>query len=60
MTNLKLNYTRKGSINSEVILFIHPLGADNSVFDEIVSKLGKIAFTMSMFDFGRLQLISMK
>ena len=39
MTNLKLNYTRKGSINSEVILFIHPLGADNSVFDEIVSKL---------------------
>ncbi len=39
MTNFKLNYTRKGSINSEAILFIHPLGADNSVFDEIISEL---------------------
>ena len=39
MTNFKLNYTRKGSISSETILFIHPLGADNSVFDEVIFEL---------------------
>ena len=35
----KLNFNSEIGNNKESILFIHPLGADNSVFDYVISKL---------------------
>ena len=36
---VKLNYISEESNQNESILFIHPLGADNSVFGSVISKL---------------------
>ena len=39
MKNLKLNYRSEENNCDETVLFIHPLGADNSVFDKVINGI---------------------
>ena len=41
MKNLKLNYKAEENNCDETVLFIHPLGADYSVFDKVINGLKK-------------------
>ena len=34
---IKLNFKSQGQAHNETILFIHPLGADHSVFDSVIN-----------------------
>ena len=41
MEKIKLNFKSVGSNKEESILFIHPLGADHSVFNNVIENLEK-------------------
>ena len=41
MKNIKLNYKSVGNNKDQIILFIHPLGADHSVFNKVMEDFSK-------------------